>query len=67
MKISIKQLTYPEIEQRMEWLDKNVGSRKYVLHNQIGGHGWYYFSPDRVVEIVDEHWATMFLLKFGAK
>jgi hypothetical protein len=66
MKISIKHLTYPEIEQRMEWLDKNVGQRKYVLHNQIGGYGWYYFSPDRVVEIVDDQWATMFLLKFGA-
>ena len=65
MKISIRHLSYGHIQDRMEWLDNNVGPRKYVLHNQIGGHGWWYYSPDRVIEIENEQWATMFLLKFG--
>ena len=67
MKFSIRHLTYGDIQDRMDWLDKNVGPRKYVLHNQSGGPGWWYYSPDRVIEIENEQWATMFLLKFGSR
>jgi len=65
MKFSIRHLTYGDIQDRMDWLDKNVGPRKYVLHNQSGGLGWRYYTQDRTVEIEDEHWATLFILKFG--
>jgi hypothetical protein len=65
MKISIRHLTYGDIQDRVDWLSKNVGERKYVLHNQIGGLGWRYYTQDRTVEIEDEHWATLFILKFG--
>ena len=65
MVISLRELTYHEIQQRTDWLDKNVGERKYFLHNQRGGLGWRYYSSDRTIEIEDEQWATMFLLKFG--
>lgn len=66
MKISIGQLSYGHIQDRVDWLDKNVGPRKYVLHNQSGGIGWRYYNNDRMIEIEDEQWATVFLLKFGA-
>jgi hypothetical protein len=66
MKISIRHLSYGHIQDRVDWLDKNVGERKYVLHNQTGGRGWWYFNNDRVIEIENEQWATMFILKFGA-
>jgi len=65
MKISIRHLTYGDIQDRVDWLSKNVGERKYVLHNQSGGLGWRYYTQDRTVEIEDEHWATLFILKFG--
>jgi hypothetical protein len=65
MKFSIRHLTYGDIQDRMDWLDKNVGPRKYVLHNQSGGLGWRYYTQDRTVEIEDEHLATLFILKFG--
>ena len=65
MKFSIRHLTYGDIQDRMDWLDKNVGERKYVLHNQSGGLGWRYYTQDRTVEIEDEKMATMFILKFG--
>jgi hypothetical protein len=66
MKISIKHLSYRHIQDRVDWLDKNVGPRKYVLHNQSGGVSWRYHNIDRTIEINDEQWATVFLLKFGA-
>jgi hypothetical protein len=65
MKISIKHLSYGHIQDRVTWLEQNVGERKYVLHNQTGGYGWWYFNNDRVIEIENEQWATMFILKFG--
>ena len=65
MRFSIRHLTYGDIQDRMDWLDKNVGPRKYVLHNQSGGIGWRYYAQDRTVEIEDEKMATMFILKFG--
>jgi hypothetical protein len=65
MKISIRQLSYGHIQDRVTWLEKNVGERKYVLHNQSGGLGWRYYNNDRTIEIEDEHWATLFILKFG--
>ena len=65
MKISIRQLSYGSIQDRVDWLDKNIGERKYYLHNQCGGLGWRYYNNDRIIEIEDEQWATMFLLKFG--
>jgi hypothetical protein len=65
MKISIRHLTYGDIQERVEWLSKHVGPRKYVLHNQSGGLGWRYYTQDRTVEIEDERMATMFILKFG--
>ncbi len=65
MKISIGQLSYGNIQDRVQWLEKNVGERKYVLHNQSGGLGWRYYNNDRTIEIEDEHWATLFILKFG--
>ena len=65
MKIIIRELSYGHIQDRVDWLDKNVGPRKYYLHNQSGGIGWRYYSQDRTVEIEDEHWATLFILKFG--
>lgn len=65
MKISIRHLSYGSIQDRVDWLDKNVGPRKYVLHNQSGGVGWRYYTNDRIIEIEDDHWATMFILKFS--
>ena len=65
MKISIRQLSYGRIQDRVKWLEKNVGPRKYVLHNQSGGLGWRYYNNDRTIEIEDPHWATLFILKFG--
>ena len=65
MKISIRQLSYGHIQDRVTWLEENVGERKYVLHNQSGGLGWRYYNNDRTIEIEDEHWATLFILKFG--
>ena len=65
MKISIRHLSYGHIQDRVEWLGKNVGERKYVLHNQSGGRGWRYYTTDRMLEIEDEQMATMFILKFG--
>ena len=67
MKISIRNLNYGHIQDRVTWLEQNVGERKYVLHNQTGGRGWWYFNNDRIIEIEDEQWATMFLLKFGGR
>jgi hypothetical protein len=49
----------------MDWLDKNVGPRKYVLHNQTGGVGWRYYSNERTIEIEDERWELMYMIKFG--
>lgn len=66
MKISIKNLSYGHIQERVDWLGKNVGERKYVLHNQSGGLGWRYYPQDRTVEIEDERLATLFILKFGS-
>ena len=66
MKISIRHLSYGHIQDRVKWLEQNVGERKYVLHNQTGGQGWWYFNNDRIIEIENEQWATMFLLKFGS-
>jgi hypothetical protein len=65
MKISIRQLSYGHIQDRVKWLEKNVGERKYVLHNQSGGLGWRYYNNDRTIEIEDEQWATLYILKFG--
>lgn len=65
MKISIGQLSYGNIQDRVDWLDKNVGPRKYVLHNQSGGLGWRYYTQDRTIEIEDEQLALIFVLKFG--
>ena len=65
MKISIKQLSYGHIQDRVTWLEQNIGERKYVLHNHSGGLGWRYHNNDRVIEIEDEHWATMYVLKWG--
>jgi hypothetical protein len=65
MKISIRHLTYGDIQDRMDWLDKNVGPRKYVLHNQTGGVGWRYYSNERTIEIEDERWELMYMIKFG--
>ena len=65
MKISIRHLSYGSIQDRVDWLDKNVGPRKYVLHNQSGGLGWRYYTADRMLEIEDERMATLFILKFG--
>jgi hypothetical protein len=65
MRISIGQLSYGSIQEQVDWLDKNVGERKYVLHNQSGGLGWRYYTHDRTVEIEDEQLATLFILKFG--
>ena len=65
MKISIRQLSYGRIQEQIDWLDKNVGERKYVLHNQSGGLGWRYYTQDRTIEIEDEKMATLFILKFG--
>jgi hypothetical protein len=65
MKISIRELSYGHIQDRVTWLEQNVGPRKYVLHNQSGGLGWRYYTIDRTVEIEDEQLATMFILKFG--
>jgi hypothetical protein len=66
MKISIRQLSYGHIQDRVKWLEKNVGERKYVLHNQSGGLGWRYYNNDRTIEIEDSHWATLYILKWGA-
>lgn len=66
MKISIRHLSYGSIQDRMDWLDKNVGPRLYYLHNQSGGKGWRYYSTDRTVEIEDEQMATLFILKFSS-
>jgi hypothetical protein len=65
MRISVRHLTYGHIQEQVDWLDKNVDPRKYVLHNQIGGLGWCYYTQDRTVEIEDERMATLFILKFG--
>jgi hypothetical protein len=65
MRISVRHLTYGHIQEQVDWLDKNVGPRKYVLHNQSGGLGWRYYTQDRTVEIEDERMATLFILKFG--
>jgi hypothetical protein len=65
MIIPIRHLSYGNIQDRVTWLENNVGPRKYVLHNQSGGLGWRYYNNDRTIEIEDEQWATMFLLKFG--
>jgi hypothetical protein len=65
MKISIRQLSYGHIQDRVKWLEKNVGERKYVLHNQSGGLGWRYYNNDRTIEIEDPQWATLYILKFG--
>ncbi len=65
MIIPIRHLTYGNIQDRVQWLENNVGPRRYVLHNQSGGLGWRYYNNDRTIEIEDDHWATMFLLKFG--
>jgi len=65
MRISIGQLSYGSIQEQVDWLDKNVGERKYYLHNQSGGLGWRYYTQDRTVEIEDEKLATLFILKFG--
>jgi len=65
MIINIHDLNYFDIQQRTDWLDKNVGPRLYYLHNQRGGQGWRYYSIERTIEVEDEHWATLYLLKFG--
>ena len=65
MQISFRHLTYSEIEERTTWLDKNVGLRQYYMHTAKGGHGWRYMIKDRIVQIEDEQWAAMFILKFG--
>lgn len=66
MRISIKHLSYGHIQDRVDWLDKNVGPRLYYIHTQVGGRGWRYYSRERTIEIEDEQWATMFILRFGA-
>ena len=65
MVINIRHLSYGHIQDRVDWLDKNVGPRKYVLHNQSGGLGWRYYTTDRTLEIEDEKLALLFVLKFG--
>jgi hypothetical protein len=65
MRIKIEHLTYGSIQDRVDWLSKNVGERKYVLHNQSGGLGWRYYTHDRTLEIEDEQLAMLFILKFG--
>jgi hypothetical protein len=65
MKISIRHLSYGSIQDRVDWLDKNVGPRKYILHNQSGGLGWRYYTQDRTIEIEDERLATLFILTFS--
>ena len=65
MIISIKNLSYGHIQDRVTWLEQNVGERKYVLHNQSGGVGWRYYNNDRAIEIEDENMALIFVLKFG--
>ena len=65
MKISVKDLNYFKIQECTDWLDKNVGERRFYLHNQRGGVGWRYYSTERTIEIEDEQMATLFLLKFG--
>ena len=64
-RISIKSSTYGSIQDQVEWLDKNVGPRKYYLHIESGGEGWRYFPKERTIEIEDDALATMFALKFG--
>lgn len=65
MKISVEKLNYFDIQQRTDWLSKNIGPRKYVLHTHTGGLGWRYYSTQRTIEIEDEQWAILYILKFG--
>jgi hypothetical protein len=66
MQIKVDNLSYGHIQDRVAWLDKNVGPRLFYLHNQVGSKGWRYHSQERTIEIEDEHWAMLFVLKWGA-
>jgi hypothetical protein len=65
MKINIRHLSYGSIQDRVDWLDKNVGPRQYYLHNQSGGKGWRYHAQERTIELEDDKMATLFLLIFS--
>lgn len=67
MIISIRHLSYGHIQDRVHWLEQNVGERKYVLHTQSGGYGWKYHNVDRTIEIEDEKMGLLFALRWGGK
>jgi hypothetical protein len=64
--ISFRELTYPQIGERMEWVEENIGPRKYYLHIAQGGEGWSYNSNSRTITINDRQWELLYILKWGA-
>lgn len=59
-------ITIPTLSHNQElWLEKNVGPRKFYIHNMFGGEGWRVFTDkDGKIRITfdDDKTATLFML-----